>query len=108
MVRKKKPALVEVAVHHDSHPCDIDELIAHETYDHVFYLEDDPDTLLDENYDVVKLDDNGEPIIDEGTGLPKVRKAPKAKGEKSAPAKPRKVRIVPNLKQQSRLPLPAS
>ena len=104
MARKKKPALVEVAVHQDSHSDG--ELIAHETYDHVFYLEDDPETLLNEDGIPVKLDDNGEPIIDEETGLPKIRKARKPQGEKTAPSKPRKVRIIPNLKQQSRLPLP--
>jgi len=100
MARKKAP----VAPTPEEHS--LPELTPHETYDHVFYNEDDPETLLDEHGDVVKLDDNGEPIIDEETGLPKVRKARKAKGEKTAPAKPRKVRIVANVKQQARLPLP--
>lgn len=81
-------------------------LLEHETYDHIYYLEDDPDTLLDSEGHEVRLDDNGEPMYDDETGLPKVRKPRKIKGEKSEPSRPRKVRINPNLKQQSRLPLP--
>lgn len=106
MARKKKPALVEVAVHQDTHPHSDGELIDHETYDHVYYLEDDPDTLLNEDGIPVKLDDVGEPVYDEETGLPKVRKVRQSKGEKTAAAKPRKIRIVANVKQQARLPLP--
>lgn len=81
-------------------------LVGHETYDHVFYYEDDPDTLLNEDGVPVKINDEGEPIYDDDTGLPKLQKVRKAKTEKSAPSKPRKVRITPNLTQQSRLPLP--
>ena len=100
MARKKAP--VETPEVDDSQ-----ELVAHETYDHIFYMEDDPDTLLNEDGIPVKVDDVGEPIYDDETGLPKVRKARKAKTEeKSAPAKPRKVRITPNTRQQARLPLP--
>jgi len=98
--KKKQIAEIEpVAANSDGGTFD-PILEAHESWEHVFINPEDPDVFLDEHGHVVKLNEHGEPIYDEGTGYPKTKKPRAAKSKTS---KVRVVKVKPNDGQKALL-----